>query len=92
MTNELPPTAFAPTVDVVVEVEPVRCAHCDRMLAELATAPWRMKCNRCGALNWATADGTLHASEPTKNTRALTMKTGDPNGKVRGVTGPQAHD
>ena len=89
MAQDMPPQAFAP---VVVEQDPVRCTHCNRMLAELCTAPWRITCGRCGALNWATADGTVHASEPTKSSRAIRPQQGAANGEVRGVTGPQAHD
>jgi|APSaa5957512493_1039668.scaffolds.fasta_scaffold190278_2 phage FluMu protein Com len=39
----------------------VRCASCGRLLAELVTAPWRVKCSRCKALN-ASAD---HVLRPT---------------------------
>ena len=90
--TELPPTAFGPTVDVVIEGDPTRCVHCNRMLAELATAPWRITCGRCGALNWATADGTVHASEPTKSSRAIRQQQGAQDGEVRGGPGPQTHD
>jgi phage FluMu protein Com len=66
--SDIPPQAFAP---VIIEADPVRCQACNRMLAELATAPWRIKCGRCGALNWATADGQLRCTEPTKVTKAI---------------------
>jgi len=29
----------------------VRCAGCGRLLAEMVTAPWRLKCPRCKAMN-----------------------------------------
>lgn len=63
---DLPAQTYAP---VVVEQEPYRCAHCNRMLAELLTAPWRIKCSRCGALNWATAEGTVCAEGPERPDR-----------------------
>lgn len=80
MTEQIPPSTFAPTVDVIVEVDPVRCEQCNQMLAELATAPWRIKCRRCGSLNWATADGTVNSTEPTKATRSIERNKGASNG------------
>ena len=29
----------------------VRCARCNRLLAELVTAPWVLRCTRCKAVN-----------------------------------------
>ena len=29
----------------------VRCANCSRLLAEIVTAPWLIKCSRCKADN-----------------------------------------
>ena len=40
---------------VAEEIRPtrikVRCGRCARLLAEMATAPWRIKCSRCKAVN-----------------------------------------
>lgn len=72
---EIPPQAFAP---VVIDVEPVRCVVCQRMLAEQLTAPWRIKCSRCGALNFVTADGRRDAMAPTKG--QYRNQEGDGNG------------
>ena len=29
----------------------VRCWRCGRLIAELLTKPWRIKCSRCKAIN-----------------------------------------
>lgn len=75
--DQIPPQAYAP---IVVEADPVRCQPCNKMLAELATAPWRIKCQRCGALNWATSTGQQFYDQPTKQTRAVEWREGEPNG------------
>ena len=32
----------------VHEAAPLRCTGCGKLLAELVTLPWRIKCPRCG--------------------------------------------
>ncbi len=41
----------------------VRCANCGKLLAEMVTQPWRIKCARCKAEN-VSADHTLTARRP----------------------------
>lgn len=42
-----------------------RCWRCSRLLAELATRPWRIKCGRCKAVN---QDGVkLEQETPAKD-------------------------
>ena len=55
--DQLQPVFTYPTTSVT-DVKP-RCQgpskmgdeHCGRLLAELVTRPWRIKCGRCGMLN-----------------------------------------
>lgn len=32
-------------------VKSPRCWRCKRLLAEMVTSPWRIRCNRCKAVN-----------------------------------------
>jgi len=29
----------------------VRCAYCGRLIAEMVTAPWKIRCTRCKSIN-----------------------------------------
>lgn len=55
-------TAFGPEEPSPAEV---RCQSCNKLLAESLTWPWRIRCYRCGAMNWNT-DGTHHVGPRTK--------------------------
>lgn len=35
----------------VVTDENVKCWRCERLLAEVVSRPWRIKCGRCKAVN-----------------------------------------
>jgi len=49
----MPNDVFARGVETDLEV---RCHRCNRLLAEMVSRPWRIKCSRCKATNQAGVD------------------------------------
>lgn len=48
-----------------VTVNNLRCRQCNKLLAEQITAPWKVKCVRCGAMNFKKEDdATRKVSSP----------------------------
>lgn len=46
----------------------VRCNGCEKLLAEMVSTPYRLRCPRCKQLNHAGVPGQANGSEPSSST------------------------